>query len=100
MNLLSSTAAVVNVPQRRKALPFEVFESRYQPIEVSDGCILREWDDPLIRQVDQRYVWTVVDCNGALYLSPGFSTVNYMGRVVTRRGWSDVEFSNPGYRYD
>lgn len=94
------TIEIVSVPSRRRALGFEVFERRYQPVEKKDGEIMRDWNDLAVREADPRRVWTVVDGgNGELYVVPGFATVNYFGRVITRRGWSDVEFLNPGYVY-
>lgn len=94
------TLHIVNVPKRQsRALSYEVFERRYDPIEARDGSVLRHWDDFAVRDADPRQVWSVIDVDGALYVVAGLATVNYLGRLLTRRGWSDVEFSNPGYRY-
>lgn len=93
------TIEIVSVPSRRRALGFEVFERRYGPVLGEDEQPLRSWDDDLVRRTDQQCVWTVVDCDGVLRIVPGFVTVNYFARIVTRRGWSHVEFLNPGYVY-
>lgn len=89
----------VTVKPRRRAGSWSTFDRRYEPIDTTEGSVLRDWDDPLVQAADERNVWTVLDCDGRLYVSPGFATVNYMGRIVTRHQWSDIESCNPGYCY-
>jgi hypothetical protein len=62
-----------------RAGTFNQFERRYQPIEVSDGTIMR---DSVPAGTDYHLVWTVLDCDGKLYLGPGFHFVNRMGYVL------------------
>lgn len=89
----------VPVKARRRAGSSDTFERRYEPVMVegAHGSYNREWDDPLVQAAPDRHIWTLVDCDGALYVVPGIATVNYIARIVTRNAWSDVEFSNPGY---
>lgn len=89
--------AQVQVKPRTRAGSWAQFERRYGPIDGPDGTPMRGHGE--IGDAPERCVWTVVDCDGVLYVLPGFHTVNYMGRIVTEREWSDAEFDNPGYRY-
>jgi hypothetical protein len=84
--------------QRTRAGRFETFERRYEPIEAEDGSILHDWRS-IPKDTEQHYVWTLVDCDGRLMLSPGYATVNYMGRVLCAKPWPDEEFTLPGYYY-
>lgn len=84
--------------QRTRPGLWETFEKRYQPIEADDGSICRHWID-IPDDTDERNVWTVVDCDGRLYLTPGYASVNYMGRVLCANPWPDEEISLPGYRF-
>ncbi|MGE8141762.1 hypothetical protein ACQKOE_07290 [Novosphingobium sp. NPDC080210] len=86
----------VEVKPRRRAGSADVFERRYGPVDSPDGNMIWEHKD-LPKDIEERNVWTLVDCDGTLYVVPGYHTVNYFGRVVTERQWSDVEEMNPGY---
>jgi hypothetical protein len=94
----SAAQGAVSVPARKRALSWRTFEKRYQPIDVG-GNILRDWNDSAVMSADDRLVWTVVDCDGKLYVVPGFANINYMGRILCIRPYSDVEVTNPGYCY-
>ena len=87
------------VKPRRRAGTYDVFQRRYDPIPLEDDSLIREWNDPELQDVDEHYLWTVVDCDGRLMLTPGYASVNYLGRVLCRKPWDDVEWSNPGYVY-
>jgi hypothetical protein len=50
--------------------------------------------------VDPRLVWTIVDCDGKLYVSPGFRFVNRVDYVLCRNPWTDDDERQPDYRYD
>lgn len=84
--------------QRKRAALYSTFEKRYEPLETEDGSILRNWQD-IPDGTDEHYVWTVTDCDGTLYLSPGYASVNYMGRVLCAKPWPEEEFALPGYYY-
>ena len=88
----------VKVKPRKRAGSWDSFAERYEPIPAQDGAMCRHYTDGEVRAADDRLVWTVVDGdNGNTYVVPGFATVNYVARVLCKRPWSDVEFSNPGY---
>ena len=80
-----------------RARSYAVFERRYQPVEHGES-ILRDWQD-IPSDTDEHLVWTVVDCDGRLYLTPGYTYVNYLGRVLCAKPWPEAEFSGPGYVY-
>lgn len=90
--------AVVFKP-RSRAGSWETFVKRYGPKPGPEGNELYPWDHADVRAADERHVWTVVDCDGVLYVTAGLATVNYMGRIITARPWDDSEQSQPGYRY-
>jgi len=50
--------------------------------------------------VDPRLVWTIVDCDGKLYVSPGFHYVNRIDYVLCGNPWTDDDERQPDYRYD
>lgn len=83
---------------RTRAGTYATFERRYQPVAQADGTILIDHGD-LPKDIDPKLVWTVVEAEGKLYLTPGFATVNYFARVVCEAPWPDSELTNPGYVY-
>jgi hypothetical protein len=90
---------VVAPPRKGRASSWSTFERRYDPIVDPSGTVVRSWNDPAVLAASVRQVWTVVDAEGHLYVVPGLATVNYIGRIITRKGWSDVELTNTGYRF-
>ena len=95
-------APIVKVPPRTRVLSWECFDRRYEARAAHDGTVLFDYADPAVMHAlntEPRRVWTVVDCDGALYVVPGLASVNYFARIVTERAWSDTEETNPGYRY-
>jgi hypothetical protein len=90
--------APIRIRKRSRAGGYFVFERRYKPISAPDGSIIRD-HGTIGSDVDPRYVWTVVDCEGKLYIVPGFATVNYVGRVLCDRPYSETEFECPGYKW-
>ena len=87
-----------DVKPRTRAGTYSVFERRYGPIDAPNGQVMREWND-IPPDTDARYIWTVIDCDGNLYLVPGYATVNYFARVLCERPWPDGEANNSGYLY-
>lgn len=87
--------------QRKITGSFSNFERRYDPIEhtpYGESTILRDWRE-IPRNADVHFIWTVVDCDGVLILTPGLATVNYFARVLCRNPWGADEEFNTGYRY-
>lgn len=77
---------------------FSTFERRFKPIERRDCTILwatheRRPDD------DYRHWWTVIDCDGRLYLTPGFRFVNRFAYVRCAVAWTDADEQQPDYLY-
>jgi hypothetical protein len=87
-----------------KASAYRHFERWYKPIPIpgSDN-VSREFDDPLWEQHKQgdgfRKVWTIVDCDGTLYLLPGFHFVNRINWVLCEVSWHDDENKRGGYTW-
>lgn len=89
--------------KRSRAGTYHSFVKRYEPIQqLPHGDVCRSYQDPQILAAfdrgDFRYVWTIVDGEeGRTYLVPGFTTVNYVGRVLCAKPWPDIEETLPGY---
>ena len=90
---------MVTVKPRTRAGSWAVFDRRYKPVTDADDAILRLWNDPQIKTADPSLVWTVVDCDGRLYVVPGIATVNYFARILCSVPWNDSEVNNTGYIY-
>lgn len=86
------------INQRVRAGTYSVFERRYGPIETASGEVLRDWMD-IPPDTNARYIWTALDCDGKLYLVPGYSVVNCFARVLCAKPWGNNETFNTGYLY-
>ena len=86
--------------KRSRARSWDAFEDRFQPIIRSDMTVLWEWYElPSSDQINFREWWTVLDCDGRLYVQPGFHVVNYFAYVRCTVPWSDDD-KMLEYRYD
>ena len=52
------------------------------------------------KDVDPHLVWTILDCEGKLYVAPGFRYVNRIDHVLCAVPWTDDDERQPAYRYD
>lgn len=87
---------IVKVKPHKRAGSYDHFVELYKPIDPPSGETMWEWNE-LPTTADIRQLWTILDCDGKLYVSPGVHIVNRLGYCVTKHGWSDTEFANPGY---
>ena len=62
---------LTTVPIRTRIGSWNVFERRFKPIVREDGSLIWERSE-LPADIEPRQWWTVLDCEGRLYLSPGF----------------------------
>ena len=77
---------------------WNTFERRFQPIDRPDSATY--WGrEQLPDDVDPRLVWTILDCEGNLYLSPGFRFVNRIDYVLCAVPWTDDDLKQPDYLY-
>ncbi len=83
---------------RTRTGTFRTFERRFGPIETDTGDLARDARD-LPANVDCHLIWTLLDCDGRLYLSPGFHFVNRLGYVLCRVPWTDSDLHQPDYLY-
>jgi hypothetical protein len=42
-----------------------------------------------VQQADVKKVWTLLDCDGKLYLSPGFHIVNRLNYIICKNSWNE-----------
>ncbi len=89
----------VTVKPRTRAGSYETFDRRYGIVPAADDNDMRDHYDDDCKAAAPRTIWTVLDCDGVLYVSPGAHAVNRIGFVITEREWSDIEHANPGYRW-
>lgn len=66
---------------------FDIFSEKYKPIDRDDSTILFEtygedWDRVKEANSEGNYVWTVIDADGKLYLTPGVRLVNRLNYVI------------------
>lgn len=92
---------IVAPPKRiyTRARSWDAFERLFDPIIRDDGSVLWErWELPA--DVDLHHLWTVLDCDGRLLLSPGFQFVNRFAYVLCRNAWGGDAHAHPDYRYE
>ena len=78
---------------------WRTFERRFAPIDSPDGTPY--WTrEQLPKGIDEHYVWTIIDCDGKLYVSPGYRFVNRLDYVICRNAWTSHDERQPDYRYD
>lgn len=85
-------------PRRNLCRSWDAFEKKFRPIDGPDGALYWRYDQ-LPENVDVHRVWTIVDCDGTLYVAAGFHIVNRIDYVVCEVPWTaDEELHD--YRYD
>lgn len=63
------------------------FFDLYGALESPSGIML--WDESeLPAHIDENHTWSVVDCDGKLYLSAGFHIVNCIGYVLCAKPYN------------
>ena len=76
------------------------FERRFRPLPAPNHHLLWELCGEMPNDVDVRYWWTVLDCDGHLYVTPGFRFVNRFAYIRCAVPWGDDDQCQPDYRYD
>ena len=68
------------------------WDSQFDPDYNEDGTLreVRQGDPDWDKLVAENRVWTMVDCDGSLYISPGVHFVNRMSYHTTRLPWTDT----------
>lgn len=75
-----------------------IFERRFKPLLCKEGALI--WHNSEIpRPIVGRHWWTVLDCDGKLYVSAGFHFVNRIGYIKTEIPWTDADHQRD-WRYD
>lgn len=89
---------VIAFKLRKRCGSWRTFERRFRPLDGPDGAPY--WPrEKLPKDVDGRLVWTILDCDGRLYVSPGFHFVNRIDYVLCEVPWTDEDVQQPDYRY-
>lgn len=71
---------------------YTVFTEKFCPVEQSPDNFLFETygeDYEIVKNTDPNYIWTVMDCDGKLYIVPGWHWVNRMNYFITKNPWSE-----------
>lgn len=66
----------------------------YEPVESPEGSLF--WDQ-VGNNVSDHNLWTILDCEGVLYVVPGVHVVNAVGFAVTELPW---ESRNLQYKWE
>lgn len=85
--------------QRTRCGSWRTFERRFQPLPAPNHDLLWELRGDVPEDVDYRYWWTVVDCDGRLYVTPGFRFVNRFAYIHCAVAWADDDERQPDYVY-
>lgn len=85
--------------QRTRCGSWRTFERRFAP-QLSPSSNPYWTREEVPKGIDPHRVWTIVDCDGTLYVTPGFRIVNRIDYVVCERPWTDDDESQPDYVYD
>lgn len=94
-----SAAVGVACRQRTRTGSWTTFERRFRPTDSPDQTVW--WSrEQVPAGIDPHLVWTIVDCEGKLCVSPGFHIVNRIDYVVCEVPWTDEDIHQPSYRYD
>jgi hypothetical protein len=95
----TATQALRACRPRTRCGSWSTFERRFKPIDSPDQTVW--WArEQLPKDVDERLVWTITDCDGKLYVAPGYRFVNRIDYVLCEIPWTDEDFTQPDYRYD
>ena len=87
-------------PKTTRARSWNLFERRFRHVHRDDGTPLWQlWEVRPAEATDLRHWWTVIDCDGRLYLSAGFHFVNRLGYVRCEGPWTSAD-EIIDYRYD
>jgi hypothetical protein len=84
---------------RTRGGSWRTFERRFRPMNGPDGALTWRFEQ-LPKDVDPHRVWTIVDCDGHLYVNPGYRFVNRIDYVLCEVPWTDEDTRQPDYRYD
>ena len=90
---------VIAFKPRERCGSWRTFERRFRPIDGPDGAPCWCFKQ-LPKDAEPRRVWTIVDCDGQLHVSPGYHFVNRIGYVLCEVPWTDEDTLQPDYRYD
>jgi hypothetical protein len=87
-------------PKATRARSWKGFERHFSPIIRENTSIIWNLDElPGAARHFLRHWWTVLDCDGKLYLSAGLRFVNRIGYVRCQTPWTDAD-AHIDYRYD
>jgi hypothetical protein len=90
---------VIAFKLRTRRGSWRTFARRFRPIDGSEGSLCWRLKQ-LPQNVDPRRVWTIADCDGQLFVRPGYRFVNRVGYVFCQVPWTDEDRLQPDYRYD
>lgn len=95
-----TSVCVIDPPRRAYRAPrhWSTFERLFQPEPKLDGSLL--WDYAEIpRDANARHWWTVVECDGKLFVSAGFHVVNRLAYLKCANAWGGDWSAHPEYCY-
>ncbi len=75
-----------------RAMTLKAFEKKFEPLRDGQGITL--FDHIVARLHPDDRVWTMLDCDGKVYLAPGWHHINRTGDyVITKNPWKREDYS-------
>lgn len=96
----TTTGATAPVKRRSRCGSWNTFARRFRPMRAPHHHLLWAVRHEVPNDADPRHWWTVLDCEGRLYLTPGFRFVNRFAYVRCALPWTDADLEQPDYLYD
>lgn len=80
---------------------YTIFLEDFKPHIAEDEESLRlyHWegeDWERLKKADPNCIWTILDCDGKMYICPGYHYVNRMDYLITEKPWREGQRD---YRY-
>ncbi len=78
----------MSTKQRTRRRSFSSYNPLPNPLQPSTE-LLETYGQELdvVRRADPNRVWTVIDCDGTLYVTAGFHFVNRLNYIITEHPW-------------
>jgi hypothetical protein len=72
---------------------FDIFVDKFNPLynATGDSFLIETYgeDYEKVKKAGHEYVWTLLDCDGKMYLTPGIRWVNRMNYIICQKPWKE-----------
>lgn len=89
--------------EQRRSGSWAEFVRRFDPLEIPEGghqdfATDYMWETRVGLECDPAHVWTVVECDGQLYIMEGWHYVNRMGYIIAKNPRIDSSNVDDAYK--